>query len=237
MARLNRLAAGGLPHHVLQRGHNAQPVALDAADHVQLLALAGEMARTTSVQIHGFALVPGAVHWLLTPQTEAGVSLFMQALGRRYGRYFNARHQRRGSLWDGRFRSMVFQPERHMLDHLLYVDTLPVRLGLVPRAEDHAWSSATHHLGEGGEPWLVAPPAYWALGNTPFERELRYRARLNEGVSAALAERIAQAVTSGWAMGDEAFLSQLTQQVGRRVQPGRRGRPRRGAADGMVEPT
>ena len=232
MARLNRLAAAGLAHHVLQRGHNRQAVAVDEADHAQLLALVGEAARTALVQIHGYAVVPGAVHWLLTPQDDAGVSQFVQALGRRYGRYFNARHARSGSLWDGRFRSAVFQAERHMLDHLVWVDALPVRQGLAAHAQDFAWSSAAHHLGEKAEPWLVDPHAYWALGNTPFERELRYRQRLEEGVSAALDARITQAVNSGWAMGDEGFLAQLAQQTGRRVQPGRRGRPRRRDAGG-----
>lgn len=227
MARMSRLAAGGLPHHVLQRGHNRQTVAVDSADHLQLLAVAEEAARTASVQIHAFVLLPGALHWVLTPQGEGGVSQFMQALGRRYGRYFNARHGRSGSLWDGRFRSAVFQPEGFMLDHLLLLDSLPVREGLVSRARDFAWSSVSHHLGEGDIPWLVQPPAYWALGNTPFERESHYGQALDEGLSSRRVQQLMDAVNSGWALGDEGFVAQLSSQLGRRVQAGQRGRPKR----------
>jgi putative transposase len=230
MARLTRLAVAGLPHHVLQRSHNRQAVALDDEDRAHLLALAVQASCTTLVQIHGFAVLPDAVHWLLTPKADAGVSQFMQALGRRYGRHFNARHGRSGSLWDGRFRCAVFQPERHLLDHLLYVDTLPVRLGLAREAEGFAWSSAAHHIGEKKAEWLAAPHAYWALGNTPFERELRWRDRMREGLSQALALQIEQSVNSGWAMGDAPFLADLARQSGRRVQPGQRGRPRRDPA-------
>ena len=227
MARMSRLAAGGLPHHLLQRGHNRQAVAVDAADHLQLLAMAEEAGRTALVQIHGFVLLPSAVHWVLTPQADGGVSQFMQVLGRRYGRYFNARHARSGSLWDGRFRSAVFQPEGFMRDHLLLLDSLPVREGLVGQARDYAWSSVLHHLGERDIPWLVQPPASWALGNTPFERESHYAQALEEGLSARRVQQLMDAVSSGWALGDAAFVAQLGSQLGRRVQAGQRGRPKR----------
>jgi putative transposase len=230
MARLSRLTAAGLPHHVLQRGHNRQAVAVDANDHLQLLAMAEEAARATGVQIHAFVLLPGALHWVLTPQGDDGVSPFMQALGRRYGRYFNARHGRSGSLWDGRFRSAVFQPEGFMLDHLILLDSLPVREGLVAHARDFAWSSAQPHVGEGGMPWLVPPPAYWALGNTPFERESRYAQAVDEGLPAQRAQQLMSAVNSGWALGDASFVAQLSAQLGRRVQAGQRGRPKRAVA-------
>ena len=227
MARLSRLAIADLPHHVVQRGHNQQAVMVDAADHAQLLAFAQEAAQSTEVQVHAFTLLPNAVHWVLTPQNDDGVSRFMQALGRRYGRYFNARHARSGSLWDGRFRSAVFQPEGFMRDHLLLLDSLPVREGLVAQARDFAWSSVANHLGEGDIPWLVQPPAYWALGNTPFERESHYAQALDEGLSAKRTQQLMDAVSSGWALGDAAFVAQLSSQLGRRVQAGQRGRPKR----------
>lgn len=215
----------------MQRGHNRQAVVADAADCEQLLAMAMDAAANARVQVHGFAVLVDEVHWLLTPPDDAAVSLFMQALGRRYGRYFNARHGRSGSLWDGRFRSTVFEAEPHMLAHLVYVDTLAVRQGLAARAEDFRWSSAMHHIGDTSAQWLATPPQYWALGNTPFERELRYRDLLNEGLSAIAVQQIEQAVQSGWAMGSPVFTAELQQALGRRVQPGRRGRPRREAGD------
>ena len=228
MARMSRLAAAGLPHHLLQRGHNRQMVVLDVADCTQLLAFAAEAARASQVQVHAYALLPTELHWILTPQTDASASQFMQAVGRRYGRYFNTRHARSGSLWDGRFRSAVFQAEGFMVDHLLLLDTLPVRHGLAAKPQEFAWSSAAHHLGEGGASWLVPPPQYWALGNTPFERESSYGQRLEDGLSARRLKQLDDAVASGWALGDAAFVAQLQQQLGRRVQAGQRGRPKRG---------
>lgn len=232
MARMSRLAAAGLPHHLLQRGHNRQAVLVDVADHIQLLAFAAEAARATQVQVHAYVLMPNELHWILTPQTDASASQFMQAVGRRYGRYFNTRHGRSGSLWDGRFRSAVFQAEAFMLDHLLLLDGMPVRHGLVASPQAFAWSSAAHHLGEGAEGWLVPPPQYWALGNTPFERESDYGQRLEEGLSARRLKQLNDAVASGWALGDAAFVAQLQQQLGRRVQAGQRGRPKTGAIAG-----
>jgi REP element-mobilizing transposase RayT len=49
------------------------------------------------------------VHLLATPETDEGVSQMMQALGRYYVRYFNKRHKRSGTLWEGRFLILKFQ--------------------------------------------------------------------------------------------------------------------------------
>ena len=45
------------------------------------------------------------------------------------------------------------------------------------------------------------------------------------------------AVNSGWALGDAAFVAQLSSQLGRRVQAGQRGRPKRVAPAQPVDGT
>ena len=45
------------------------------------------------------------------------------------------------------------------------------------QAQDWRWSSAQQHVGSVGRltPWLVDHPDYWACGNTPFDRQARYK--------------------------------------------------------------
>lgn len=223
MARLPRLAIGGLPHLVVQRGHNGAPVFIDDDDRRRFLAALREVALLQRVAVHGYALLTGEVWLLVTPEQAEGLSRMMQALGRRYVAGFNARHGRSGTLWDGRFRAALVDAQTEALPALLFVETLAQQRG----AGD--WSSLPHHLGRVRDPLLSAAPFYWALGNTPFDRESAWRRQLEEGLGAEHAQRLEQAARKGWAVGSPAFLSQWALTSERPLAPRPRGRPRKPA--------
>ena len=183
MARLARLSVAGQVHLVIQRGNNAQPIAGDDADRGRFLTMLGEAARSHRLEIHAYALTDNEFLMLATPADAVGLGRTMQSLGRRYVAYFNQRHVRSGTLWDGRFRSTVIEAALHLRDCMCFVESAPLRAGLVPAASDHPWSSARHHLGFAIDPLVTDPPVYWESGNTPFEREDAHRALLERGLA------------------------------------------------------
>lgn len=225
MARLPRLSIPGLPHHVLLQGNNGQAVFVDDDDRRLLLDILLAYAAECAVSLHAWVLLPDGLQLLLTPQTADGLSRFMQSVGRKYTRQFNLRHGRSGTLWEGRYRSTVLQPERYLIPCMVSMDTLPVRAGLVSEPLAHAWSSHAHHVGRVSDRRLVAHPVYWQLGNTPFAREAAYAARVAEGVSAADAQALGQASQHGWVLGDAAFIEALQGQADRRLTRAAAGRP------------
>lgn len=231
MARLPRLAAPGLPHAVVQRAHNRQPVFLDDEDFRLYLAALREAVLPARVAVHAYALLPAEVWLLVTPPDEQSLSRAMQAVGRRYAAGFNRRHGRSGTLWDGRFRAGVVEPTR-LVRAMLGVETLPARRGLVAEAADWPWGSLLHHLGRGRDTLIQDAAAYWALGNTPFDREMAYARALAEGLAAAEAERFEECAIKSWAWGEASFIRALEQQTGRRAAPRPRGRPRGRTASG-----
>lgn len=222
MARLPRLAVAGQAHLALMLGHGAQPVFVDDDDRRQFLAALRESALQQQVAVHAYALLPGEVLLLLTPAAEGALGALMQGLGRRYGAAFNRRHGRRGSLWAGRFRTAVVQGGLPLLEAMLFVD--------LQAGEAHrTWCSLDHHLGRRHDPLVSDSSAWWALGNTPFEREAAYQRRAQDGLAPERAGALADAAHKGWAVGDAGFLAALAHQVDRPVQPRPRGRPRRTA--------
>lgn len=225
MARLARLTLPGCLHLVTQRGNNRQPVVIDDLDRQVLLDLIAQQAARHQVALHAYVLLPTGMYLLLTPETGAGVPAMMQAVGRAYVRRFNARHGRSGTLWEGRYRSTLIQPERCLLPCMAMMDTEPVRAGLCPEAGAFAWSSHGHHIGQSPDRRLSAHPLYWALGNTPFAREAAYAELVRRGLGAQQLASIQEAAWHGWALGDPAFLESLQQATVRRVQPARPGRP------------
>ena len=226
MARLPRLTLPGYPHHVIQRGNNRQPIFLDAADREMMWSLLCEYAREHQVAVHGYVFMDNHFHLLATPQAEGGLTLLMQALGRRYVRYFNQRHGRSGTLWEGRYRNAVLQAERHLLPCLVYLDLNPVRAGIFADPADFRWSSHAHYIGLRSDRLISPHPLYWGLGNTPFAREAEYARLLAQGLSTRESAVISDAVRGGWAMGDEAFVQGLQSQTERRLHKKSAGRPR-----------
>lgn len=225
MARLPRLTLAGYPHLVLQRGNNRQPIFLGDEDRERFLELLRSYARQYRVAIHAYVLMPNHVHLLATPETSDGVPPMMQALGRHYVRYFNRRHARSGTLWEGRFRSALIEPDPYLLAAMAYIERNPVRAGLVAAPTDYRWSSHAHHVGQRSDP-LVRPHAlYWALGDTPFARERAYAQWASEALGAELHAQLARSAHSGWALGSAKFVAALGQATARRVSPGRPGRP------------
>ncbi|MFN3570333.1 MAG: transposase [Polaromonas sp.] len=225
MARLPRLSLPGYPQHIIQRGNNRQAISTGTADYQTLLALIDENARKFSVAIHAYVLMDNHFHLLATPETAVGVPQLMQATGRRYVRYFNDSQGRTGTLWEGRYRSTVIQPERYLLACMASIDLNPVRHGLVAHARDYPWSSHGHYAGLRIDKLVTPHPQYWSLGNTPFAREAAYVQRVHDGVPPELQEVLTQSTLSGWALGDAAFVAELQAQTPRRVSKVPAGRP------------
>ena len=232
MARLARLTLPGRLHFVTHRGNNRQPVVIDDADRQTLLDLLGEQAARYQVAVHAFVLMPTGLSLLLTPASADGVPAMMQAVGRSYVRYFNARHGRTGTLWEGRYRATLIQPERHLLPCMCLLDTEPVRAGLCTEPLSYAWSSHRHHVGQAPDRRLSTHPLYWTLGNTPFAREAAYAEMVHRGLNVQQMGAINDAVWHGWALGDSGFIAALQQDTSRRLQPTRPGRPKKPPVEG-----
>ena len=225
MARLPRLTLPGYPHHIIQRGNNRQPIFASTADYQVLLNLLDENARKFEVAIHAYVLMTNHFHLLATPQTTDGLPQMMQAVGRRYVRYFNDRQKRSGTLWEGRYRSTLIQTDRYLLACMAYIDLNPVRAGLVAQARDYPWSSHAHFIGQHLDKLVTPHPLYWELGNTPFAREATYADWVQTGISSVQQQALTDAALSGWALGEPDFVADLQKRTARRVAKGSAGRP------------
>lgn len=232
MARLPRLTLPGYPHHVIQRGNNRGLIVNGPADAEMLLSLLASNARRFDVAVHAYVLMPNHFHLLATPQAD-GLPLMMQAVGRSYVRYFNDLYGRSGTLWEGRFRSTLIQPERYLLTCMAYLDLNPLRSAIAGEPGDYLWSSYRHYAGIQADRLVTPHALIWALANTPFAREAAYVKRVSEGVDPLESEALTRSALSGWPLGDAQFVTELEKIAGRRVQIAKPGRP---ARPGLVRP-
>lgn len=225
MARLPRLTLPGWPHHIIQRGNNRQAIFASAEDYRFWLDLLAQQAPRYEVLIHAYVLMDNHFHLLATPKTADGLPKLMQAVGRSYVRYFNQSQQRTGTLWEGRYRSTVIQPERYLLACMVYMDLNPVRAGLVVQAQDYPWSSHGHCLGQRVDRLITPHALFWQLGNTPFARESAYAELVRSGINSVQQAALTESTLAGWALGEPDFVANLQKHTERRVVKRAAGRP------------
>ena len=80
------------------------------------------------------------------------LSKFMQGLKQRFTQWYNGAHARKGTLWEGRFKSVLVQSGYAARVMSAYIDLNPVRAGMVQRPEDYKWCSYGQAMqSKGGE--------------------------------------------------------------------------------------
>ena len=225
MARQPRLILPHQPHYVIQRGNDNGTIFRDEEDYRQFLGWLKDAAKVYRVAIHAYVLLPNQLHLLATPSDEDGLAAMMQKLGRLYVPWFNQKHGRSGTLFGGRFRTALVDPEHYLLACVRYIELHPVRSQAAFAPLDHPWSSYGHHAGVKPDPLITEHVKYWGLGNTPFQREAAYIALAQQGLNAEELATIDAAVLKGAALGSHAFKLALEKQTKRQVLPAKRGRP------------
>jgi len=114
------------------------------------------------VKVHFFCLMPNHYHLLLSPVVENGISLFIKKLNGGYSKYFNEKYERVGALWQGKYKSVPIETDRHFLYIPYYIHFNPLdmhapewrkqRVASPKKAEaflkNYRWSSHLDYAGE-----------------------------------------------------------------------------------------
>lgn len=227
MARLPRLSVAGGLHHLIQRCHEGSQLFRDEEDYQMFLNWLKQGIHQFRIALHAYVLMPDHLHLLMTPEDSEGIGKLMQWLGRHYVPYFNHKYQRQGGLWQGRYRATVLEAESYFINCSLLIESNPVRRHLCDDAADYPWSSYQHHIGQRRDPLVSEHPIFWAMGNTPFQREANYRQQMEQSLSRNMIQQINEATNKAWVLGSDQFKAELARQTERRVAPGVRGRPRK----------
>ena len=77
------------------------------------------------------------------------LSEFMKTLLQRFTRWFNRTHQRGGTLWEERFKSVIVESGIAARTMAAYIDLNPVRAGMVGDPAEYRWSSYGEAVGGG----------------------------------------------------------------------------------------
>src|SRR5690606_12548429 len=161
MARLPRLYAPQIPQ--LVQAEFAYPLAAvndptPSEQLDQILQWLQRDVREHRIALHAWLLLNDRITLLATPGEAQSIARLVQSLGRRI-----AASMRHGRVFAGRYRSALIEPGQWVLPAMVWLESLPVQLHYVDKAERWPWSSAGAHTGL-MTAVVTPPPSGQALG-------------------------------------------------------------------------
>ena len=209
MARHARLILRGVALHIYQRGNDRKATFREDSDRLVYLCNLGELCQRWGCDLHAYCLMTNHVHLMLTPRDEDGPACVMRDLGRRYVRYFNERHGRTGSLWEGRFYSCLLDSSRYVLGCQRYIDLNPVRAGMVASPDAYRWSSYAGNSGIRKDPLLTPHGEYLAMSTDESRRWVAYAELCREAEEPEFLAAVRDATYAGLPLVGEQLKSRL----------------------------
>ena len=81
----------------------------------------------------------------------ASLSEFLKEIKQTFSRCYNKRHNRRGTLWGERFKSLIVEDGETLINCLAYIELNPIRADIAERPEDYRWNSIGYHMQTGNK--------------------------------------------------------------------------------------
>jgi putative transposase len=227
MGRQPRLIADGLVYHALNRGNNRSPVFAAAADYQTFLRALGQTKDRYPFRLYAYCLMGSHFHLVLEPQAGQSISRILQSLTVAHTWHYHRQRDSSGHVWQGRFKSPVIAADEHLLTVMRYVESNPLRAGMVLDLAAYPWSSyLVHVLGKTMS--LADEAVVWpALAKTVAARQAYWRKWLHQPLSASDLAAIRRSVTSGRPYGGVAWVAATAKQLGIELNPRPPGRPRK----------
>jgi putative transposase len=151
MPRQARLDIPGLVHHVMARGIDGCDIFHNDADRELFLnRMTDILADHGAPTLYAWTLMPNHFHILIRP-SETHLCTIMQRLMTGYAVNFNKKYNRKGHLFQNRYKSIVVEEDSYFLELIRYIHLNPVRAGIVASAMELATYRYTGHsviLGE-----------------------------------------------------------------------------------------
>ncbi len=227
MGRQPRLMADGLVYHALNRGNNRARVFFHDADFHQFLQALAQTKERYPFRLYAYCLMDNHFHLVLEPAAGQSISRILQSLTVAHTWHYHKASATSGHVWQGRFKSPVVSADEHLLTVIRYVESNPLRAGMVSDLSGYPWSSYLVH-GLGRHLPLVDEVALWSsLGQTEEARQRYWRGWLHAPLTEKELAAVRRSVTSGRPYGPAPWVEQTAARLGLDLRPRSRGRPRK----------
>ncbi len=167
MARPLRIELAGGLYHITSRGDRRENIYFSEADRLAWLDIFGQVCSRFNWVCHAWCQMTNHYH-VVVETAEGNLAQGMRQLNGVYTQTINRSHRRVGHVFQGRYKAIFVEKDRHLLELARYVVLNPLRAGMVREVGAWPWSSYHAMLGtEAAPPWLQTD---WILGQFSPQR-------------------------------------------------------------------
>ena len=145
MSRPLRIQYPNAWYHVMNRARRGQVAFPVKEDKLAFLYLVRETADMFNLNVSAWCLMETHYH-LLVQTPEANLARCMRHINGVYTQKYNIRHGCDGSLFRGRYKSILVDADNYLLELVRYIHRNPLRDGLVEKLSQYDWSSHKVYL-------------------------------------------------------------------------------------------
>ena len=135
-------------YHIYNRSVGEGLLFFNPGNYEYCLRLVKRYYRRYGVTVIVYCLMPNHYHFLLRQETDQPLSKFVNVLFNAYVQAVNRQQDRRGTLFEGRFRQVWVDREEYLVHLCRYIHPNPVKAKLVSHPEDWLYSNYLEWTGQ-----------------------------------------------------------------------------------------
>ncbi|MBU1032890.1 MAG: transposase [Patescibacteria group bacterium] len=179
MPRAPRIIDPNSVYHITGRGNNRSTIFHVKEDYQRYYSLLKEKKKTYGFSIFHYTLMPNHIHLLVRPN-NAEFSAAMHAVQMNYAKDYCKKYNFKGHVWQGRFDDSRVENDAYLFACGNYIETNPVRAGLVVNPEDWDWSSYRFYAFAESNDIVDLDPLFDSLGLSDEKNRIMYRALVDK---------------------------------------------------------
>ncbi|MBW1898921.1 MAG: transposase [Deltaproteobacteria bacterium] len=140
MSRPLRIEYPNAWHHVMNRARRGQTLFKNGDDYACFLDLLQETADMFNIRISAYCFMPTHYH-ILVQTPEMNLARCMRHLNGVFTQRYNIRHKSDGTLFRGRYKSILVEQDSYLLQLVRYIHRNPFKADMVEKLDEYQWSS------------------------------------------------------------------------------------------------
>jgi REP element-mobilizing transposase RayT len=147
MPRLPRIYIEGALYYITSQGNQNRDLFNGEKDYESYLELLAKYKKEYGFKLFAFVLLPKHLHLLVELKNNVAISAIMHDLNSLYTKAFNSRYQRKGHLFQGRFKSILLEKKEYLVRLTRYMHLNPKRANMAIELKDYPFSSYQLYIG------------------------------------------------------------------------------------------
>ncbi|MDD5560734.1 MAG: transposase [Candidatus Omnitrophica bacterium] len=146
MPRLPRVNLEGALYYITTKADYQLDLFRDDSDKNRYLFFVFEYKAAYNFKLYALALTAKESHLLIEPSQQFTISQIMHDVNVNYTKYYNKKYEKKGHLFEERFKAALVEKEGYLLEMTRFVHRIALKDNPMLQLKDYRWSSYLSYI-------------------------------------------------------------------------------------------